>query len=118
MNRKSLLALALAATATGAFADDITIDPTPFVSTATRAQVQAELAAFQESGRDPWARQYDPLADFRSQRSREEVKAEYVQARDRVAAFTGEDSGSAYLAGQSEAVPSTQVVGQAARNGA
>src|SRR5688572_22396506 len=117
MNRKSLIALAFAATATGAFADDITIDPTPFVSTATRAEIQAGQAAFEASGRDPWAREYNPIADFESQRSRAQVKAEYVQARDRVAAFTGEDSGSAYLAGQPDAVPATQVVGDV-RNGA
>ncbi|TFZ05689.1 DUF4148 domain-containing protein [Ramlibacter henchirensis] len=113
MNRKSLIALAFAASATAAFADDITIDPHTFVSTASRAEIQAELAAFEASGRDPWARQYNPLADFESQRSREEVKAEYVQARDRVAAFTGEDSGSAYLAGQPDAVSATTVAGDA-----
>jgi hypothetical protein len=117
MNRKSLIALVLAATGSVAFADDITVDTAPFVSTATRAEVQAEQAAFEASGRDPWAREYNPLADFRSQRSRAEVKAEYVQARDRVDAFTGEDSGSAYLAGQPGAAATTQVVGNA-RNGA
>ena len=66
MNRKSLIALAIVAASGAAFADDITVDTTPFVSTATRA----------------------------------EVCAEYIAQRDRVAAFTGEDSGSAYLAQQ------------------
>ena len=113
MNRKSLIALAFASTATVAFADDITIDPTPFVSTATRAEVQAELARFEASGRDPWARNHNPLSDFESQRSRDEVKAEYVQARERVAAFTGEDSGSAYLAAQADAASGTKVAGDA-----
>lgn len=112
MNRNTLIAFALASSATMAFADDITIDPTPFVSTATRAEVQAELARFEASGSDPWSRQYNPLSDFNSERSRAEVTAEYVQARDRVAAFTGEDSGSAYLAGQPEA-SGTQVAGNA-----
>jgi Domain of unknown function (DUF4148) len=112
MNRKSLIALAFAASATAAFADDITIDPNPFVSTATRAEVQSEQAAFEASGRDPWSRQYNPLDDFTSQRSRDEVRSEYMQVRDRVAAFTGEDSGSAYLAGQPDAVTDTQLAGQ------
>ena len=111
MNRKSLIALAFATTASVAFADDITIDTTPFVPTATRAEVQADLAAFEASGSNPWSRDYNPLAEFDSQRSRQEVKAEYVQARDRVAAFTAEDSGSAYLAGQPDAVPHTRVAG-------
>jgi hypothetical protein len=89
----------------------------PFVSTADRAEVRAEQATFEASGRDPWARDYNPLADFQSQRSRAEVKAEYLQSRDRVDAFTGEDSGSAYLAGQPDAGTATQVVGDP-RNGA
>lgn len=117
MNRNSLIALVLAATGSVAFADDITIDTTPFVSTATRAEVKAEQAAFEASGRDPWAREYNPLADFQAQRSRDEVRAEYLRSRDRVDAFTGEDSGSAFLAVRPEAVAATHVVGDA-RNGA
>jgi hypothetical protein len=99
MNRKSLITLAVAAfTAGAALADDITIDTTPFTPTATRAQVQSELAAFRASGVNPWSRQYNPLAQFRHQRTRAEVVAEYLSERQRVAALTGEDSGSAYIA--------------------
>ncbi|HMA08735.1 MAG TPA: DUF4148 domain-containing protein [Ramlibacter sp.] len=99
MNRKLAFILVLAAAAAGnAFADDITIDTTPFVSTKSRAQVQAELKQFQQSGSDPWAMQYDPLARFTSSRSRAQVEAEYLASRQEVAAMTGEDSGSAYLA--------------------
>lgn len=113
MNSKSIVAIALVAAAGSVFADDITVDATPFVSTATRAQVQAELAQFKQSGANPWSNRYNPLAQFTSQRTRAQVQAEYVDARDRVAAFTGEDSGSAYLASARAAeTQSTAIAGQ------
>ena len=99
MNRTFALSLVLAAAAAGnAFADDITIETTPFVSTMSRAEVQAELAQARASGIDPWAQDYDHLAGFRSERSRAEVTAEYTAERDIVAALNGEDSGSMHLA--------------------
>ena len=99
MNRKSLAALAIAAAASGAaLADDITIDTQPFTSTATRAEVKAELAQARAAGVNPWSTQYNPLKGFQSTRTRAEVTAEYLASRSRVAAFTGEDSGAAYLA--------------------
>lgn len=113
MNRKLAIALLLAAATGASFADDITVDTTPFTSTASRAAVQAELAAFKQSGVNPWSNQYNQLAQFSSQRSRAAVTAEYTQARDQVAAFTGEDSGSAYLAARNgKALASTTVAGQ------
>ena len=113
MNRNIAIALLLAAAAGTSFADDITVDHTPFTSTATRAEVRAELAAFKQSGVNPWSNQYDQLAQFSSQRTRAAVTAEYINARDRVAAFNGEDSGSAYLAAaNSKAVAATTVAGQ------
>ena len=39
---------------------------------------------------------YNPVAA--SSKTRAQVVGEYLASRDRVAAFTGEDSGSAYLA--------------------
>jgi hypothetical protein len=45
-----------------------------------------------------WSTRYNPLDSFQSQRTRAEVQADYVANRDRVAAFTREDSGSAFLA--------------------
>jgi len=81
-----------------AMADDITIDPTPFVSTATRAEVVAELGRFKSAGRSPWSILYNPLATFRSTKTRAEVHAEYLRSRDNVAAMNGEDSGSTLLA--------------------
>jgi hypothetical protein len=99
MNTKSVFAvLALAALAsTAARADDITIDNTPFQSVRTRAEVQAELAQFNQSGVSPWSIRYNQLAKFKSTKTRAEVQAEYRAERDQVAAMTGEDSGSAYL---------------------
>lgn len=99
MNRHFALALVAAAAAAGpAFADDITIDPTPFVSTRSRAEVIGEMQQFRHSGANPWADEYNPLAEFRSDRTREQVTLEYLASRDSVAALNGEDSGSMYLA--------------------
>ena len=64
MNRiATALAFAAAAVAGSAYADDITVDNSQFVSQKTRA----------------------------------EVRADYIASRNEVNAFTGEDSGSAYL---------------------
>jgi hypothetical protein len=83
---------------TAANADDITIDNTPFQSTRTRAEVLAELGQFKKSGVNPWSNRYNQLAGFNSSKTRAQVQAEYVAARNEVAAMSGEDSGSAYLA--------------------
>ena len=99
MNRTYALSLAIVLSAAGnAFADDITIDPHPFVSTASRAEVQEELRRFRMAGNSPWADEYNPVAQFRSSRTRAEVTAEYMGSRDTVSAFNAEDSGSTYLA--------------------
>jgi len=99
MNRylaTSLVALA-AAIASPAFADDITPETTPFVSTATRADVQAQLGAFKQAGVNPWAQAYNPLATFASRQTRAQVTGEFLQSRDEVEALTAEDSGSFHL---------------------
>jgi hypothetical protein len=100
MNRKALLAIAAFATLAGtaARADDITIDNTPFQSTRTRVEVQAELFQYQKAGVNPWSTRYNPLASFKSTRTRDEVVAEYRANRDAVDAINGEDSGSVYFA--------------------
>jgi hypothetical protein len=108
MNRKlHLLTLALLSGALGytgsTRADDITIDPVPFVSSRSPAEVRAELDAFKKSGVNPWSLDYQPLQTFRSSRTRAEVTAEYIRDREAVAAMTREDSGSRYLAEQREA---------------
>jgi len=98
MNRNFALALVSACMAAGpAFADDITVDPQPFVSTLTRAQVKEELNQFRHSGVNPWADDYNQMAQSGSTSTRAEVQAGYLASRDEVSAFNGEDSGSAYM---------------------
>lgn len=93
-----VIAAAASAAAVNARADDITIDPNPFVSTASRAQVREELRQFQQSHVNPWADEYNPLLEARSTMTRAQVKAGYMEGRAEVDALTGEDSGSSYLA--------------------
>lgn len=113
MNRTliaSTLALACAATMGAARADDITIDPHPFVSTRTAAEVQHELQQYKAAGVNPWASSYNPLAGFRSSKTRAQVTAEFLAARAEVSALGGEDSGSAYLTAHARrAAPSTNL---------
>jgi hypothetical protein len=98
MNRTSAFVLAAAALATTAsYAGDITVDTTPFVGTRTRAEVQAELAQFRQAGPNVWATSYNQLAQFQPQRSRSDVKAEFLASRAQVEALGAEDSGSNYL---------------------
>lgn len=100
MNRNiaSAIVIALASVASGnAMADDITIDTTPFTSTASRAEVLADLAQYKQAGVNPWSTSFNPLKGFQSTKSVAQVRAEFVAARDEVAAFNGEDSGAAYL---------------------
>ena len=98
MNRKIALALILAGFGAAAQADDITTDPAPFASTLTRAQAMAELQEFRNARVNPWATDYAPLAQFRSERTREEVTREFMATREASAALHGEDSGSMVLA--------------------
>jgi hypothetical protein len=81
-----------------ALAESPTIVNEAFVAGKTRAEVQAELAAYKQSGVNPWATSYNPLRSFAGTKTRDEVVAEYLASRQEVKALTGEDSGSAYLA--------------------
>lgn len=87
------------------FADDITPEPPPVVSTASRSQVQAELRQFKK-GPNPWSNTYNPLAHFRGERTRAEVTADYLRSRNEVAALNIEDSGSSYFAAHTPAAAS------------
>lgn len=112
MNRKSLLiALAIAAAAGSSFAESYTEHNTPFASTASRADVVAQRA---QQGANPWSNRYDPLAQFRSSRTRAEVVAEYIAHRDVVNALNGEDSGSNFLAGGAAVAGQARLAGQPA----
>ena len=104
MNRSRLaIAAVLSAAAFVAHAES----PDPAGQFATRtgsasAAVQAPAAqaakAAPGNSANPWSTRYNPLDSFQSQRTRAEVQADYVANRDRVNAFTREDSGSAFLA--------------------
>jgi len=102
MNRYIVTVIAAAcAAAVPAFADDITIDPNPFVSTLTRAQVMEETRQAMKLGSLSYGAGYDPHARYaRPQgpaRTRAEVTAEFIASRNDVAAMNAEDSGSSYL---------------------
>lgn len=97
----ALAIAALSLSALSAHADDA--DPSgQFAASvngqAQRSQVQAQYQQYRKEGVNPWSTSYNPLRGFRSERTRAEVTAEYLASRNAVEAFTGEDSGSAYLA--------------------
>ncbi|MDB5858183.1 MAG: hypothetical protein JWQ76_1872 [Ramlibacter sp.] len=84
-----------------------------FTSSKTRAEVQADLAAYKQAGVNPWSTQYNPLRGFQSTRTRADVVADYLASRDEVHALTSEDSGSGYLAQMRvTGVPPTALAGQ------
>jgi len=90
---------AVAAIASGnAYADDITIDTTPFVSSRTRAEVHAEAMGQAAQGRtDEWSLNHNDPSLPTSGYTREQAVADYKGSRQYVNALYGEDSGSAYL---------------------
>jgi uncharacterized protein DUF4148 len=114
MTRNLASALTVASTAAAAFAfaaiassnayaDDITVDNTPFVSTKTRAEVQAEVMGQAEQLRianSEWFMQSNHASLPQSDFTRAQATAEYIAARHEVAALSSEDSGSSYLASQ------------------
>jgi hypothetical protein len=121
MKRITLIAsVVLATAATSAFAGttylgDIAVESTPFVSTRTQAEVQAELAQYKQAGVNPWSTSYNPLKYFRSAKTRAEVEQEYIASRDEVRGMTAEDSGSAYLAQHQVLDAGSQLAGQPTR---
>ena len=90
------VAAAAAIASSDAFADDVTVDTQPFVSTMTRAQVRSEIKRSDLAAFDEWSLQNRP-AQFKSSLTRQQVRAEYVANRDEVRALTAEDSGSSYF---------------------
>jgi hypothetical protein len=98
MNRKIALTLVIASAFAGsAFAETPMASDNVFQSAASRASVQAELQQHRQAGVDAFADGYDQLREFRSERTRTAVQAEYMAARDQVAAMTSEDSGAVYI---------------------
>lgn len=109
----AIAAIAAAAVITSgkAFADDITVDNTPFVSSRSRAEVQAEIM---KSGINEWTLQFnDP--QLKTGYARGQTRAEYLAARDEAKAFHGEDSGSVYLGKAPVGVNARAVMGGPAR---
>jgi len=97
MNRKIALTLVLASIAAGsAFAETPATGAMIFKATMTRDQVRAELAQHRKAGVDTFADGYNQLSDFRSARTRAEVRSEFMAAREMVSALNGEDGGSGY----------------------
>lgn len=108
---------AAAAIASGnAFADDITVETTPFVSTATRAEVQGAIYKSRDLARhSEWTLQHNQAPQVKSSYTPAQARAEYVAERDRVRALTAEDSGSNYqVFGNFRGSP-TNVMGGTAR---
>jgi Domain of unknown function (DUF4148) len=99
MNRNIALAIVLATASVGsAFAGEITPEPTPFVSTISRAQVQAELAQYRRDGVDTTSYEYNPLSQFKSSTTRAQVSADYIANRDQVAALDAQARGAEAVA--------------------
>ena len=90
----SLLAAAIIAS-TPAYADDITVEQSPFVSSRTREEVSAELKIPYPGG-NPWSGAYN-MFQARSTATGEQIQGGYTMNRDGANAFHGEDSGSVYI---------------------
>lgn len=102
-------AVAAALVSTSAYAESPTIDNTPFVSSRTRAEVQAELKT-PFIGGDPWSSEYNMFGRS-SALSTEQVRGAYKMSREEANALNSEDSGSAYLAKLPLRVKATATMG-------
>ena len=124
MNRNLASTLTITATAAAAFAmaamassnayaDDITVDNTPFVSSKTRAEVQAEVMGQAMSiASSEWATQMNEPRQTMSDLTRAQVTAEYLAARREVSALNAEDSGSFYFAAMPRRVDGSVIMAQ------
>ena len=129
MNRQFAHALAFATTTAAvacaaaiasspAYAEGPILQDTPFVSTRTRAEVQAELMRQPEllsASAHEWILQRNQPTALRSAYTSEQARAEYVAAREEVSALTSEDSGSSYLAAQRMRMNGDTIVAGSAR---
>jgi len=128
MNRNMATALGIAAAAAvaavamasgKAFADDITINNTPFVSTLSRAEVRADLLKNSRLARElasEWSMQYNNASpQGRTAYSGAQARAEYAASRDEVRQLNGEDSGSMYLSMMRSNGNATRTMGAPAR---
>jgi hypothetical protein len=118
MNRSALALAAILSTA-GFAAQAESPDPAgqyaPAVSQQQAVQVERAKSthvAAPGNSANPWSTRFNQLDGFRSERSRADVTADYIASRSRVAAFTGEDSGAAYLAARRPVHGGATVAGQ------
>ena len=114
MNRTALVLAAVLSTAGLAAHAESPDASGQYAATAgqqTRAAVQAQQQP-RATGDNPWSTSYNPLKSFRSERTRAEVTAEYLASRNQVSAFTGEDSGAAYLAQHKNDFTGSTLAGQ------
>jgi hypothetical protein len=101
-----------------AYAETPTIDNTPFVSTRTRAEVQAEVMGRAEQLRmasSEGSMQLSQASEPHAGVTVAQAKAGYIAARDEVSAMTSEDSGSSYLTRQSARTNAGITIAGAAR---
>ena len=111
------VACAAAMASSSAYAESpLAVPATPFVSSLSRAEVQAELmgqrATITAAGGE-WAQQHNQVARMNSGYTTAQAKAEYLAARREVMALTSEDSGSSYLAKRPAFDTGIVVAGQA-----
>lgn len=89
----------------------------PFVSTRTRAEVQAELMGQRlSSAGSEWVLQANAPQQRTSSITRAQATADYIASRDAIHALNSEDSGSAYLAQSPMRARSTMVAGSRESN--
>ncbi|HEX7891331.1 MAG TPA: hypothetical protein VF522_18400 [Ramlibacter sp.] len=115
MKLSRLVIAVLSVAAATAYADDA--DPSGqfaigTAGTQTRAAVAQQFQQYRAEGVNPWSTTYNPLKTFRGERTRAEVRAEYLRNRAAVSALTGEDSGSAYLSTRQPVATGATVAGQ------
>jgi hypothetical protein len=93
----TLAATTVAFTPVDALADDITMDTTKFVSTASRDEVRAIVKAqpaLVQQAASEWALQDNRPTTVQSNYTSAQAKAAYISERREVAALHAEDSGS------------------------
>lgn len=101
-----------------AYAEGPILQDTPFVGTRTRAEVQAELMGrpgLLSAAASEWTMQRNQPSAVASRVTGEQVRAEYLAAREEVSALTSEDSGSSYLAAQRMRMNGDSIVAGVAR---
>jgi len=91
----AILAISSVGTALAADFQDGTDRAQPVTNSVTPAQVRAEFDAYRAAGVNPWSsNSYNPLKTFKSERTREEVMAEFRASRQEAQASSGEGLGA------------------------